>query len=91
MWRIVWSDEAREYLAAAKDYIAEFSEGAARRFAIRVVDLTDSLETMPDRGRPVRPGVRELTSIRPYVIRYVVLEAEVRIMTIRHAAMKPEP
>jgi plasmid stabilization system protein ParE len=33
--------------------------------------------------------VRELTSLRPYVIRYAVLDAEVWIVTIRHSARKP--
>jgi len=91
MRRVVWSDEARENLLAIQDYVAGFNVSAARRLALRIVDLTDSLAEFSERGRPVRTNVRDLTSIRPYVIRYVVLADEVRIMNVRHAAMKPKP
>ncbi len=87
---VVWSEEARENLKAIQAYISEFNITAARRLALRLVDLADSVAAMPDRGRLIRPGVRELTSIPPYIIRYAVLEGEVRIMTIRHSARKPE-
>lgn len=91
MRRIVWSNEAREHLIAIEVYVAQFSISAARRLALGMVDLTDSLSTMPDRGRLIRPGVRELTSIRPYVIRYSVLPDEVRIIFVRHSARRPKP
>lgn len=91
MRRVVWSEEARENLKSAQAYISEFNVSASRRLALRIIDLTDSLETMPDRGRLIRSGVRELTSIRPYVIRYAVLSNEVRILSVRHSALKPQP
>jgi toxin ParE1/3/4 len=90
MRRIVWSDEARENLIAIHLYIEMFNTTAARRLAIRIIDLTDSLMAMPERGRLIRPGVRELTSIWPYVIRYAVVAEEVRILSVRHGARLPE-
>jgi plasmid stabilization system protein ParE len=91
MRNIVWSEEARENLKAVKAYTSEFNVSAGRQLAVRLVDLAESLVTMPDRGRPVRSGVRELTSIRPYIVRYAVLKDEVRILSVRHSAMRPPP
>jgi plasmid stabilization system protein ParE len=90
MRRIVWSDEARENLQAIQSYVAEFNLSASRRLALRLVDLTESLGVLTDRGRLVRPNVRELTNVSPYIVRYVVLPDEVRIMWIRHSARRPE-
>lgn len=90
MRRIVWSEEARENLQSIQAYVAEFNASAARRLALRIVDLIESLATHSERGRQIRPSVRELTSIPPYVIRYVVTVDEVRIMGVRHSARRPE-
>jgi toxin ParE1/3/4 len=91
MRRIVWSDEARENLIAIRLYIEMFNASAAQRLAARIIDLTDSLTTLPDRGRSLRPGARELPSIWPYVIRYAVVDDEVRILSVRHGARRQEP
>ena len=88
MRRVVWSDQARD-LIAIRHYLEACSPKAARETAGRLIWLSESLCEFPDRGRPVKFGVRELTSLRPYVIRYAVLDAEVRIVTIRHMARKP--
>ena len=89
MRNVVWSKEARENLKAVQAYTSEFNLSAGRRLAVKLVDLAESLGTMPDRGRLVRSGLRELTSIRPYIIRYAVLADEVRIVNVRHSAMRP--
>ena len=34
--------------------------------------------------------MRELVTVRPYVIRYEIADGEVRILTIRHSAQEPE-
>ena len=49
-----------------------------------------SLIDFPDRGRPVGNGRRELTIVRPYLIRYVVVGGAVRILSVRHAARRRE-
>ena len=89
MRRVVWSDQAREDLIAIGDYLGASSPKAAREMGGALIRLSESLCEFPDRGRPVRLGVRELTSLRPYIIRYAVLDAEVRIVTIQHMARKP--
>ncbi|WP_374516599.1 type II toxin-antitoxin system RelE/ParE family toxin [Brevundimonas sp.] len=91
MRRVIWTDQARSDLIAIGQYIEGFSPGAARRVAAGLIELGESLCEFPDRGRQVRPGVRELKSFPPYLLRYVVLETEVRILAIRHSARRPAP
>ena len=88
MRRIVWSDQAREDLIGIGQYIAGFSPRAARQVAAGLIDLSESLDEFSDRGRPVRPGVRELTTFQPYIIRYAIHETEVWIITLRHSARR---
>lgn len=90
MRRVVWSQEAKDDLVEIRKYVEAFSVAAGRRLAIKLVALADSLDETSERGRVVRAGVRELTTIRPYVIRYVVLSGEVRILTVRHSARPPQ-
>lgn len=49
-----------------------------------------ALHDQPQRGRPVTEGVRELTVIPPYVIRYHLKGSTVSIMRIKHGAQAPE-
>ena len=89
MRRLIWSIDAIEDLKAIDRYICEFNPRAAFRIASALVDAAGNLTTFPDRGRLIRPGVREWVTVRPYVIRYVVLTEEVRVMFIRHSARRP--
>ena len=50
---VVWARGAASELRAIRAYIAEFSPLAAQRFAARLVSTARSLETSPDRGRPI--------------------------------------
>lgn len=90
MRRVVWSDEATDNAEAIFTYVSNFSVAAARRLNQRLVAAAASLTEMPDRGRPWRGAVRDLIVIRPYIIRYVVTEDEVRILKIRHGAQRPD-
>ena len=90
MRRVIWTEQAREDLIAIRSYVQEFNLPAAIRLAVRLNDLAESLAAFPDRGRAIRHGLREATTIRPYVIRYAVLPDEVQIITIRHSARRPE-
>jgi len=54
--------------------------------AERLLAAADSLEEFAERGRPIDEGRRELTIIRPYLIRYRVAGDAVFILRIRHAA-----
>ena len=61
----------------------------AGRFVARLRAAGESLADMPERGRPIRPGVRELTSVPPYLIRYRLRNDEVVITRVRHGARRP--
>jgi len=60
------------------------------RLAERLSAAGDSLSFFPDRGRPVRgTGLRELTVVYPYIIRYRITADHVRILRVRHGARRP--
>jgi plasmid stabilization system protein ParE len=86
MARIVWTREALSNLELIRAYIHEFDPRAAGRMARRLIEAGDSLRDFPQRGRPVSEGVRELPTIRPYVIRYALDAETVFILRIRHTA-----
>ncbi len=51
----------------------------------RLLEAAESLSEFSDRGRPI-DGNRELTVIRPYIIRYRVARDAVFILRVRHGA-----
>ena len=61
--QVVWTRGATSELRAIRAYIAEFSPLAAQRLAARLINAARSLEGMPDRGRALSRGRRELTLI----------------------------
>ena len=85
---VSWADQALRDLEAIRIYIDVDSPSAAVRLATALVVAAQSLSTLPDRGRPIRDGMRELTHIRPYVIRYRHDRERgfVEIVTVWHAA-----
>ena len=90
MRRVIWSDEASENAEVIFAYVSGFSLPAARRLNMRLVAAAASLAEMPDRGRQWRGEVRDLLAVPPYLMRYVVLSEEIRIIKIRHSARRPE-
>ena len=89
MGRVVWSDEAMENVAEITSYVRDFSPVAAARLEMQFVAVAESLATYPERGRPIGRGRRELLVVWPYVIRYVLVSDEARILSIRHGARRP--
>jgi len=87
---VVWTAEARDNLSAIRAYIGQFNPIAAERLAARLVSVADTLDEYADRGRPVGDGRRELTIVRPYIIRYLVTAESVIILRIRHGARRPD-
>jgi toxin ParE1/3/4 len=84
MATVVWTVEALEHLVLVRAYIAQFDPAAAERYSLRLRKAGDSLSDFPSRGRPALGGARELATVPPYVIRYVVLDDMVSILDIRH-------
>ncbi|MBS0504445.1 MAG: type II toxin-antitoxin system RelE/ParE family toxin [Proteobacteria bacterium] len=90
MRKIIWTDEAVANLDAIVAYIAEFNPAAARRLAARLIELADGLAEFSERGRDVGFGRREMTIIRPYILRYRVDPDRVLILRIRHSARQDD-
>ena len=88
--RVIWTDEAVANLDAIVAYIEDFSPLAAQRMAIKLIGASESLSTFPDRGRSSLGATRELTIIRPYIIRYRTEADAVFILRIRHTARAPD-
>ncbi|MDO9472070.1 MAG: type II toxin-antitoxin system RelE/ParE family toxin [Caulobacter sp.] len=90
MAEVVWSRRAIRQLEAIRAYIAKENPHAARRTFLRLVAASDSLAILPERGRPISSGRRELAHLLPYLIRYRARGNMVKILEVRHAARKPE-
>jgi plasmid stabilization system protein ParE len=63
---------------------------AAQRLTARLVATVEHLADHPHRGRPIGSGVRELTIVRPYLVRYRVTNRGVEVLRIRHGAQRPD-
>lgn len=90
MVRVVLTRRAASELREIGDYVAQFNPLAAQRVAARLLSAAEALANLPERGRPIGGGRRELTLIRPYLIRYRVDGESVIITEIRHGARRPE-
>jgi addiction module RelE/StbE family toxin len=88
--RIVWTVEAVSNLESIFTYVSAFNATAAVRLARRLQSAADSLAIHPDRGRETARGLRELTIIHPYLIRYRIRDDAVLILRIRHGAQDVE-
>ena len=68
---VIYSEAALADLEQITAFIAADNAEAAERFANRLVDLAESLRSLPERGRPVKkwPGVRVIV-LAPYLIFY---------------------
>lgn len=89
MAQIVWLNEAIDQLDVIAAYIRLFDPAAARRVVTRLIALGESLSEFPNRGRPVGNGIREMTTVPPYILRYEVVGDLVFIRGIRHGARQP--
>lgn len=81
---MVWTSEAVDNLDSIFTYVAAFNISAAARLAQRLNAAANSLVEQPERGRLIAKGLRELTVIHPYLIRYRIAEDAVIILRIRH-------
>jgi toxin ParE1/3/4 len=88
--RLSWSPRAIYDLREIRSYIAQFDPAAASRIADRLIAATAKLERFPRIGREVSSGVRQLSTVRPYLIRYRVADDRVEILSVRHGARQQD-
>ena len=92
-YRVILSRPALRDLGEIARYIAQDSPDAATRVGTRLVELAESLTTMPGRGSlfRARPGVRRLVS-GPYVVTYRIDETRHTVYVLRfwHARRDPQ-
>jgi plasmid stabilization system protein ParE len=86
---VIWTLGARAELDEILTYIAQASFPAAQALLQEILDVADTLETLPHRGRVVPevqdPSIRELF-IKQYRLFYEVHEHEVFILGVIHGA-----
>jgi addiction module RelE/StbE family toxin len=88
--RIRWTRKALQRLDEIGSHIAKDNQGAAARVVARIVFRVETLAERPQMGRPGRvTGTRELvlTDI-PYIVPYLVTQAEIEVLTVIHTAQK---
>ena len=67
-----------------------FDPAAAARLALKLIEVADRLADFPDRGRDAGNGLREMTTVWPYILRYRVEDDQVIILRVRHGAQDEE-
>jgi toxin ParE1/3/4 len=84
--QVSWSHFAIKDLDGIRRYVEQFNAPAALRLAERLVTLGNSLSEFPARGTPVAGGLRQMSTVRPYILTYNFDGARVKILAIRHGA-----
>ena len=89
--RLLWTERARDHLAALHGYIAREDPAAADRVFTRVLDLTETvLVVHPRGGRPGRvAGTRELVITgTPYIVAYEVGDDAITVLAVLHSSRR---
>ena len=86
--QVRWTTRAAQDLEEITNYILKDSATSAETVARKLFDVANSLDSLPNRGRPGRmPGTRELViSSLPFVIVNQVDSEAVEILPIHHGA-----
>lgn len=88
---VIWAQEALVHLEEIYAWAAGDKPGAAGRLAKRLLAAGDSLADFLARGREISAGMRQLTQLAPYLIRYSY-DAAAKLVIIRavwHGAREP--
>ena len=85
---VLWVPSAKSNLIEIISYIAQFDETAAYRIGTRLRDATEILAEHPRIGRSVGRGIRQLSTVYPYLIRYRVRRDLIEIISVRHGARR---
>jgi toxin ParE1/3/4 len=88
-----WTKSAADDLESIVNFIRADNAEAARRVARRLYSAAQSLSNTPRRGRVGQvEDTRELILAGlPYIVVYQVLERDIRIIRVRHAAQEWPP
>lgn len=86
MTKVIWTNRALRNVNTIRLYVRQFNPLAAQRLALRLLNAGDSLVDFPERGAPLPGARRQLTTVRPYLIRYRIDGGVVSILEVRHAA-----
>lgn len=85
--KVAYAAAALRDLRRIREHIGKDNPVAASRVSIQLTAACDSLEHLPERGRPgLKPGTREVTLIWPYVIVHRIKRDAVEIVRIWHGA-----
>jgi toxin ParE1/3/4 len=91
MAQVIWTKAAMRHLREIDDFLSERSPDAASRLVERLVRAPRLLETTPLLGRQVpelnHEDIRELVTVKPYRIIYVVKEDICRIVAVSMAGV----
>ncbi|MDF7775864.1 type II toxin-antitoxin system RelE/ParE family toxin [Sphingomonas sp. AOB5] len=90
MARVIWSPVALHDLDLIHSYIAQFDPVAAARIINALIETGNSLKDFPERGRPATRGRRELPSVPPYLLRYIMIDSTVHVVEVKHSAREPD-
>lgn len=90
MAQVIWAFQALLDLEDIRAYVARDRPVAAERLAERLRAAAAALDRHPARGRLIGQGRRELTHVRPYLMRYRVEDDRVTILEVRHSARSPD-
>jgi plasmid stabilization system protein ParE len=92
--KLVFTELARQDLFRLREFIAENNPGAAQRAAARIKAASLLIAQRPRLGRIVRTPYGSTLEVRElpisfgasgYLIRYQILQGEVRVLRIWHA------
>jgi toxin ParE1/3/4 len=89
MAEVLWTKTALKHLEDIRDYVARDSPDRADELIDRLLDAPELLEHTPRMGRRVPEFnldyLRELVTVRPYRIVYVVREHAVHVVAVLHS------
>ena len=87
-YRVHWSGRAKAELDSIISYLMQFDPAAAARITAKLMACADSLQVFPRRGMPIGRGLRRITTVYPYVIRYRILDEWIEIVRVYHGARR---
>jgi plasmid stabilization system protein ParE len=85
---VAWTNKARRDLRGIHAYVAADSAQAAQQLANRIVAAAESLIDFPYKGRSIRRGMRQLSTVYPYIVRYTVDGDRIEIARVYHGAQR---